>query len=591
LWPLYAVTLVLAMCSLLYELVLAQTLSALLGNTVLRYSITIGCYLGALGVGSLLCKPDAPDRDPRIRLVRVEVALCIVGASAVPCFFYFDGIQRYLYFGEGAWAGESYAPILFLVATHVFIVAIGVLSGFELPLLLSLGERRRRGSTPRVLGVDYLGSLVGAVVFPLVLLPKLGLIATAFSVALLNGVAGAILAFWFRLRRWTIAAGLAVAILLSVVGLAASSAIEQRFLKSFYYETDLQDPISLTLPEDIPPVEHHRSSYQSIDMFAYADAEQWQTDIFMPRNDPDDLWMYIDGEFQFFSAIEAAYHEWFVHLPVQQLQHVPRRVLVLGGGDAMAVRELLRYEDVEEVVQVELDPMMIELSRTHPLLTKLNDPAHRDPRHRLIADDAFHWLRSNHDEFELILVDMPYPKDHNLSNVYSREFYIEVHKHLTDDGYLGLDAPSGDCHEGAYWPMYSATLRAAGFQTVQQYGSFLAPWARRPQSIIDAADRVVVQDDDGTERVLTGADATEWWQDRVQIALDEMPVNEFILASPAEVPIVTTWTELDVPLRAFGPALLPEAFAVDCEVSTDERHINSIFRPTIPTPELLSLRG
>ena len=172
------------------------------------------------------------------------------------------------------------------------------------------------------------------------------------------------------------------------------------------------------------------------------------------------------------------------------------------------------YEGVEEVVQVELDPLMIELSRTHPLLTQLNDPAHRDPRHRLIADDAFHWFRSNHDELERSLVDMPYSKDHNLSNVYSREFYIEVRKHLTDDGDLGIDAPSGDCHYGAYWPMYSATLRAAGFETVQQYGSFLAASARRPRTIIDSADRVVVQGDDGTERVLVGADAKEWWRDR-----------------------------------------------------------------------------
>jgi spermidine synthase len=598
---LYGVTVIVAMCSLVYELLLAQTLSALLGNTVLRYSITIGCYLGALGVGAILCgtRPDDADR----RLVRVELALCALGGLSVPLFHVFDMGQRYLFLNSpvgSAW--EWIGPWGFLFLTHAVIVGIGLLSGFEVPLLLALGEDIRPGSTSRVLGVDYFGALLGSVLFPLVFLRTFGLLATAFLIALANAVAAFVLIVWRplegRLRFGLIGAALTVGL---VIALGAANGIEQYFLKKFYYAGQATDLLSLVEPvKNEPDIVRYRSPYQAVDLVHDPIETQWLYDSVIDRAPlgdgyPQDLWLYLDRQFQFFSGADEVYHEWFVHAAVEGNGHLPRKALVLGGGDGLALRELLKYRSIERIVHVELDPQMIWLADHDPLVSLMNHHAHQDPRVEVVNADAFSWLRNNDELFDAVFIDMPNVKDYNHSMVYSREFYSLARHHVTADGFVVIDTPDGSCYpaaEGSLWGVYYNTLRAAGFPSVHSLRSVFDLHAPR---IVGAVDRLAgemtlqVPLPGGGEAKLDREQTREYMEGAVKEELDGN-LHEFVVAFPTKRAVNTKWFDPGVPLLAFGPRHLAVAFDDSrCDYALDPSLVNSIFRPTLPVLELASI--
>ena len=217
----YLITLIVAFCSIIYELVMAQTLSVLLGNTVLQYSITIGVYLAALGIGSILCREETSGRVDR--LLRIELWLSLVGGLSVifenlwDVFFkYFD--RNVLFFDSGT--GATILWTVYLLLAYGVIAAIGILSGFELPLLISLRKSEKENTVNKVLGVDYFGSLLGAVCFPLLLWPLMGLFGTAFLTGLLNAFACVLLLVTKRAdekRRYGIGAALVALLLVELL--------------------------------------------------------------------------------------------------------------------------------------------------------------------------------------------------------------------------------------------------------------------------------------------------------------------------------------------------------------------------------------
>lgn len=593
--PLYALTAVVALCSIVYELLLAQTLSALLGNTVLRYSVTIGCFLGALGLGAILCGDGRADTARR--LVRVELALSALGGLAVPLFCFLDVVRRFV--EESVPTGsiwETLAPLGFLAATHVVIVAIGLLSGFEVPLLLALGEEDRPRSTNRLLGVDYFGALLGSLLFPLFLLRSLGLFATAFTVALLNAGAALALVVW-RLSERRLrfaAAGAAIAAALGA-GLARADGVEQYFLKKLYYAADTVDSWSLLAPQPHRPrVARHRSAYQTIDLVRDAVDEQWVYDALSakphdPARFPRDLWLYIDHEYQVFSGVEEIYHEWFVHAPVQAAGAPPRRALVLGGGDGLAVREILKYDTVERVVHVELDPVMLRLAAVHPLLSAMNGHALDDPRVERVLGDAFAWLRTADERFDAVWIDMPFARDYDRSLVYSREFYRLVRERLGPGGFVALDTPGGWCRQPRnLWDVYLSTLSAAGFAQVVPLVTRIDTDGARFAAVLDRIApriRVGAALADGRTVAFTPAQTREYL---VSLAAEELAtaIQEFVLARPEARPLDTRWKEFGVPLWAFGPEYLADAFDRGCPATPDPDRVNTVFRPTLPPLDL-----
>jgi spermidine synthase len=412
------------LCSLVYELLISTTASYFLGDSVQQFSVTIGLYLASMGLGSYV------SRLIKTKLLRsfvaVEILLGLVGGLAVPLL--------YLTYAYGA---------VFWPVVVGLIVVIGALTGLEIPLLTRIMDREESldVNLANILSFDYLGALLATLAFPFVLLPVLGTFRASLVLGLCNLVIGAVNVWWFtdlldrRSRRQGYALSAGAALLLAGL-LAASGPLMNRWTNDVY-----EDRV----------VYREQTPYQKIVM------TRWQ----------EDLRLFLDGNLQFSSLDEPRYHEPLVHVPMSQVPS-PRRVLVLGGGDGLVAREVLKYEAVEQVTIVDLDPKMFELARTHPALTRLNDRSLHSPRVRTVAKDAFVFLEETGRSYDLIVADLPDPNDVSLARLYSRTFYGLVRSHLTGDGVFVAQATSPYFAQEAFWTI-RATIGAAGFTNAYPY--------------------------------------------------------------------------------------------------------------------------
>ena len=414
-----------ATAGLVYELVSATMASYLLGDSVTQWSLVIGVYLSAMGLGSYLSR--GIERDLHGRFVGIQLGIAWVGG--------FSAALLFLGFAQLA----SVRPLLFGLLTLV-----GTLVGLEIPLLLRILERGAalKDVVARVLAFDYVGSLAASLMFPLVLLPHLGLVRTA----MLLGIVNAAVALWFlhafadEIGAWSRRRALAwLTLAVLVAGFWAAPAIE-RFGEDELY--------------DAPVVFSQRTPYQRLTL------TRWH----------DDLRLFIDGNLQFSSLDEHRYHEALVHPLLAVAPARERlRVLVLGGGDGLAVRELLHDDRVASVQLVDLDPAMTELFGSHPVLVSLNEGAFADPRVSIANADAMEWLserrRGGAEPFDLAIVDLPDPNDFSLGKLYTRAFYRLLASQLTADGAFVVQATSPYLAPRAYWCIVN-TLAASGLTTL-----------------------------------------------------------------------------------------------------------------------------
>ncbi len=477
----YLITFIVAFCSIVYELLMAQTLSLLTGNSVLRYSTTIGLYLASLGLGAFLCTNKRLVRSVET-LWRVEILLSLVGGAAVVLLHFSHMLYAYLTMSPHYTMGL----ILFFTFSYGVIVVIGILSGFELPLLIHLREQEKERTANLVLGVDYFASLAGAVIFALVLLPYLGVLRTGFVTAMLNVSAALVLLSYMR-GIGRISFGLFsvcnLSILLALVlSLSFSSGVDQYLIKKYYYGRQSSENLATVFSsmERWPNVERYRSRYQNIDIvnFHVDPVDQLVYASYSNKYEdepsyPNGYMLYLNGDYQFWSSIEEIYHEYFVHVPIIA-NEVPKKVLVLGGGDGLLVRELLKYKDVESITLVDIDPEMIKVSTTHPVIRRMNKDSLRDPRVTVKLMDAFYFVKTSKEKYDAIFIDFPVANDYNLSKLYSMEFYSFVRKCLKEDGFVAIDAAGGERGTPrSDWAIYYNTIKAAGFETIVPYISLL----------------------------------------------------------------------------------------------------------------------
>lgn len=417
-----------ATCGLVYELVSATMASYLLGDSVTQWSLVIGVYLSAMGLGSWLSK--GIERDLHGRFVAIQLGVALIGG--------FSATLLFLGFAHLA----TVRPLLFGI-----LLCVGTLVGLEIPLLLRILQRGHalKDVVARVLAFDYVGSLAASLLFPLLLLPFLGLVRTS----LLFGLVNAAVAIWclhvfaaqvgrLRLRQafaWATTGALAVAFV-------AAPRIE-RFGEDSMFEA--------------PIVFSHRTPYQRLTL------TRWR----------DDIRLYIDGNLQFSSIDEHRYHESLVHpafaaLPEGKLSGPSAggaRVLVLGGGDGLALREVLRH-DVASVDLVDLDPGMTELFASHPVLVELNGNAFADPRVSVHNADAMEWLAERREAagYDVAIVDLPDPNDFSLGKLYTRAFYRLLAARMHPDGAIVVQATSPYLAPRAFWCIVR-TLDASGLTT------------------------------------------------------------------------------------------------------------------------------
>ncbi len=410
---------VIASCGLIYELVAGALSSYLLGDSITQFSTVIGTYLFAMGVGSWLSRHIHVRIAERFIIIEIMVGL-LGGFSAAILFLCF------------AFAGEPFRIILYFLVS-----LIGILVGIEIPLVMRLLEKDLKLSelVSSVLSVDYLGALLVSVLFPLLLAPHLGFVRTS----LLFGIFNIAVALWaVHLFKKTIvhhgryrALGF-FALLLLLAGFIGAEKL-MRFSELKMYGDDI--------------VYTQSTPYQRIVL------TRWR----------DDFRLYLNGNLQFSSRDEYRYHESLVHPALATLPHA-RDVLVLGGGDGMAVRELLKYSHIERITLVDLDPQMTEMFKSDSVLSKLNNLSLQSPKVTVVNADALKWMEAQAQSYDAIVVDFPDPTNYALGKLYSVTFYQILRRHLRPQGLAVVQTTSPLYAPKSYW-MVNNTARAAGFNT------------------------------------------------------------------------------------------------------------------------------
>lgn len=420
---LYLNVLVIATCGLIYELLAGTLASYVLGDSVTQFSIIIGVYLSAMGVGAWL-SGFLKEGLARIFL-EVELGVALLGGASAPLLFLsFASAQHFTLF-------------LYLV---VFL--IGTLVGLELPLLMRiLKEHLDFGElVARVLTFDYIGALVASVLFPTLFVPRLGLVRTS----LLFGMLNAGVALW---GTWLLRPLLRQR---HVGGLRGRAVLVLSLLVAGFIKAD--SLTSLAEENLFPhPVVYARSTpYQRI----------------VVTQSPSSFQLYLNGNLQFNSADEYRYHEALVH-PALSVRPDAARVLVLGGGDGLAVREILRHPSVKQVTLIDIDPDMTSLAAKFPPLKDLNFASLNDPRVTVVNQDAMLWLDSAGEPFDAVIIDFPDPNTFALGKLYTTRFYRLLRTRLTDSAVCGIQCTSPVAARSAYWCILR-TMESAGLH-VQPY--------------------------------------------------------------------------------------------------------------------------
>ena len=415
---LFITVLLIAACGLIYELIAGTLASYLLGDSVLQFSTIIGFYLFAMGIGSALSRYI--DRGLAYRFVWIELLLGVIGGFSSALLFlafaYTQGFQLVMY---------------------ALVIVIGILVGLEIPLLMRIirGRYHFRDVVAHVLTFDYLGALGASLLFPILLVPYLGLVRSAMLFGIVN-VAVALWSTFLFAQSLAKARALRVVCLLVLCGLGIGLAQAKR--------------ITLAAEDNI-----------YADEIIFARDTRYQH-IVLTRF-KDDIRLFLNSHLQFSSRDEYRYHEALIHPGLSAIP-APRRVLVLGGGDGLAVREILKYPQVESITLVDLDPEMTRLFSTHPMLTALNQKSFLSSKVRIINADAFPWVDSNSDSFDFVVVDFPDPTNYALGKLYTTAFYKAAARHLSAQGFMVVQSTSPMFARDSYWCI-AETIRQAGLRT------------------------------------------------------------------------------------------------------------------------------
>src|SRR6202007_1832183 len=410
--------LLVAACGLIYELVAGTLASYLVGDSVFQFSTIIGTYLFAMGIGSALSR--YLNRGVAKRFVWSELIRGVIGgfssALLMLAFAFTQGFELILY---------------------ALVIVMGVLVGLEIPLLMRIVKDRYdfRDVIAHVLTFDYLGALGASLLFPILLVPRLGLVRSAMLFGLINAGVALWSTFLFA-GQLTRTRGLRLACLVVLCGLGAGIA-EARYITSTAEDNIYADEIIFA----------RDTRYQHLVLTRFK----------------DDIRLFLNSHLQFSSRDEYRYHEALIHPGLASIP-TPRRVLVLGGGDGLAVREILKYPPIESVTLVDLDPEMTKLFSTNPMLTALNQKSFLSPKVHIINADAFPWVDADTDSFDFIVIDFPDPTNYSLGKLYTTAFYKAASRPLRAQGLMVVQSPPPMFARDSYWCIVE-TLKQAGLKT------------------------------------------------------------------------------------------------------------------------------
>ena len=412
------------LCSIIYELLIATTVSYFMGDSVKFFSLTIGLYMAAMGVGSYLSKFITDNLIQRF--VIAEILLGVIGGISIPLLYF------------------TYTTTALFYPTYVVLtLCIGFLIGLEIPFLTRLMENYQslKSNIANILSFDYLGALIATIAFPFFLLPVMGIYQSSLLFGLINmSIAGVVL---YSYRSSLGKTGKKLQILTAIMSLVI-------LLMLVFSSQALKHWDQMLYNGRI--VHSEQTPYQKITL----------------TKSKDDLRLYLNGVLQFSSVDEYRYHESLVMVPMTYAANPIKRVLVLGAGDGLAVRELLKYPEIEQIVLVDLDSRMTELANNNAHLVDINLASLANDKVKIVIEDAFVFLEKNKQYFDLIINDLPDPNTISLSRLYSKQYYRLAKANLTSNGIMVTQATSPFFVKPAFWSI-AKTIKAAGFDYTYPY--------------------------------------------------------------------------------------------------------------------------
>jgi spermidine synthase len=410
------------------ELLLGTLASYLVGNQALAYGVAVGGFLAAMGLGAYLSRFVAVSGSDRAQQQQLQTTFIWIELLIAPLSALIPLALFALFVIDGPfWIGLFLATII-----------LGTLAGMELPVLTRLLEQDEglKDALAGVLALDYVGALVGSLALPIILLPLVGMFPSAAIIGAIPAFMVVALAIAFpTLRQWK-RYGLLLGILLLVMA---------------PFMVPLSDRLENTLYK-APVITRVQSPYQR---------------IVLTRRGPD-VRLFLDGDLQFSSYDEYRYHEALVHPALsanrELRQRADRRVLILGAGDGLALREVLKWQDVRRVVLIDLDRAVVELAKRHPFLVNENARAYADPRVQVIHADAFVAVPELQELFDVVIADFPDPDRDAIAKLYSQGFYQRILSRLAPTGVLVTQASSPFFAPKAF-ACVATTLESVGLKT------------------------------------------------------------------------------------------------------------------------------
>lgn len=414
-----------ATCGLVYELVAGTLASYLLGDSVKQFSFIIGVYLFAMGVGSYFAK--FLTKNMLNTFVEIEILVGLIGGlSSVVLFLLFESVY-------------SFQLILYLL---VFIT--GCLVGLEIPLLMNILKDKVafRDLVSNVFTFDYIGALLASILFPLVLVPKLGIMGTSLFFGMINISIAIVLCFSLKkeLKNVYLLRFKAIGAFVTLVVVAFFSDSILSYTEGNLYGENII--YSNTTPYQRIVLTHNKSDYR----------------------------LYLNNNLQFSSKDEYRYHEALVH-PAMAMAKTAKNILVLGGGDGLAVREILKYPEVQKITLVDLDEGMTKLFKTNSILTGFNENALNHPKVQVLNQDAFVWAKSTQSKFDVVVIDFPDPSNYSLGKLYSLNFYNTIKSILAKDAVIVVQTTSPFFAPKSFWCI-NKTL-AETFPQVDAYHAYV----------------------------------------------------------------------------------------------------------------------
>ena len=445
---------------LVNEYVLATITTYILGNSIEQFSIVIASMMLMMGISGFV-QSRMSDNNLIYKFIGVEVVMAVLGGFA-PLAIY------------GAFAYFEYN---FAVVHYFFVLSVGFLIGFEIPIVMRIINQQKislKTNLAIVYAMDYVGAFVGAIIWVKVLLKFYPLTEISFIVAGFNFAIALITVTYFIFtgiikHRVITAMVMLMTVVVLLIGYLNNRDISDLFEQHFY---------------DDPIIHKTTTKYQHI--------------VLTENKKQGDIRLYINGNTQFSSLDEKRYHDLLVH-PVMSIANKPEHALILGGGDGLALRELLKYKNLKSITLVDLDPDMIKLATENPHLRKLNKDAFQDARLHVRSPgnvnsvnvkgvylesedsltkkiqsewvatvdvysiDADQFIRTKNDQrWDVVIIDFPDPSSVELSKLYSKQFYRKLRSHLSNNAFVSIQSTS-PYHSKESFLTIGKTLKSAGF--------------------------------------------------------------------------------------------------------------------------------